>query len=93
MLSPPGFHTATLLPSGKVLVAGGVKGGSSPPLAAAEVYDPALGTWSAAGSMALPRYHHTATLLKNGQVLVSGGASNSGYLATAEVYDPGKMMR
>ena len=41
-----GYHTATLLPNGKVLVAGGgstVIGGS---LASAELYDPAANTWS-----------------------------------------------
>ena len=48
-------HTATLLPSGKVLVAGG--DGS------AELYDPAAGVWEPAGVLHTPRYWHTATLL------------------------------
>src|ERR1700692_3527770 len=38
------YHTATLLPNGKVLVAGGYNGGF---LASAELYDPAIGTWTA----------------------------------------------
>jgi len=79
-------HTATLLPDGKVLVAGGDS--SSDYLASAEVYDPALGTWSATGSMTTGRSDHTATLLPDGKVLVAGGYSNSGFLASAEVYDP-----
>ena len=44
-------HTATLLPNGKVLVAGGRGGGF---LASAELYDPATGTWTATGSLAAP---------------------------------------
>ncbi|WP_224360765.1 Kelch repeat-containing protein [Hyalangium versicolor] len=85
MAAPRRIHTATLLPNGKVLVAGGVGSGT---LATAEVYDPASGSWSATGSMAEPRYYHTATLLPSGKVLVAGGFSVSGRIATAEVYDP-----
>src|SRR5206468_8950156 len=68
-------HTATLLPNGKVLVAGGL--GPSGDLASAELYDPASGTWSATGSLVTVRYGHTATLLPNGKVLVAGGLSVS----------------
>ena len=64
-------HTATLLPNGQVLVAGGFTGISN--LASAELYDPATGLWTTTGSMATARYRHTATLLPNGQVLVAGG--------------------
>jgi hypothetical protein len=71
-------HTATLLPNGKVLIAGGY-GGSY--LASAELYDPASGTFSATGSLAAARDSHTATLLPNGKVLIAGGYSGS-YLAS-----------
>ena len=64
-------HTATLLPNGQVLVAGG--DGITGHLATAELYDPATGMWTATGSMATARFFHTATLLPNGQVLVAGG--------------------
>jgi hypothetical protein len=79
-------HTATLLPNGKVLVAGGI--GSDP--AGAELYDPASGTWTATGNLNTGRYVHTATLLQNGKVLVAGGisATSSGLSASAELYDP-----
>jgi len=65
-------HTATLLPSGLVLVAGGI-GSNSKSVSSAELYDPATGKWTLTGSMSTPRYDHTATLLPDGQVLVVGG--------------------
>jgi len=91
-------HTATLLPDGKVLVAGGffdipnsiLLSGS--PLSSAELYDPASGTWTTTGQLADARYDHTATLLSDGRVLVAGGrAGPSRYgpsIGTAELYDP-----
>ncbi|WAS89456.1 MULTISPECIES: RCC1 domain-containing protein [unclassified Corallococcus] len=75
-------HTMTLLPSGKVLIAGGSDYRN--PLATAEVYDPATGTWSLTGALSMPRRTATATLLPSGKVLVAGGETS-----TAEVYAPG----
>ena len=76
-------HTATLLPSGQVLVAGGFNEGGV--LASAVLYDPATGTFSATGSMNSARSGHTASLLPSGQVLVAAG---SGMEVSAELYDP-----
>jgi N-acetylneuraminic acid mutarotase len=78
-------HTATLLPSGKVLVTGGY--GASSDRASAELYNPATNSWSSAGTMAAARTYHSATLLPNGKVLVMGGSNTSGNLASAELYD------
>jgi hypothetical protein len=77
--------TATLLPNGKVLVAGGAVS-SGTYLASAELYDPASGIWSATGSLVIGRGFHTATLLPNGGVLIAAGVGYSGVLATAELY-------
>jgi DNA-binding CsgD family transcriptional regulator len=79
-----GGQTATLLPDGDVLVAGGVD--VTGPLFSAELYDPSRGAWTATGTMDWARGGHTATLLPNGWVLVAGG---EGPLAGAELYDPG----
>src|SRR5436190_1360581 len=81
-------HAATLLPRGKVLVVGGLRAdGHYPPLASAELYDPATASWSITASLGTARGGHTATLLPSGKVLVAGGVSTSA-LATAELYDP-----
>ena len=77
-------HTATILPNGKVLLAGGSNGNS---LNSTELYDPSLNTWITLNSMNTARYSHTATLLSNGKVLVSGGR-NGNSSNSAEVYDP-----
>jgi N-acetylneuraminic acid mutarotase len=80
-------HTATLLPNGLVLVAGG-EGDGAIKLTSAELYDPASGTWSDTGSLNIGRYYHAATLLANGMVLVEGGSASPPE-TTAELYDPG----
>ncbi len=57
MTVPRTTHTATLLPNGKVLIAGGGTYG----LANAEVYDPSTGIFTATGSMTRGRSGHSAT--------------------------------
>src|SRR6266571_4821638 len=88
----PWFNsTATVLPSGKVLVAGGSEGDG--PLNSAGLYDPASEMWSSTGSLNTARVYHTATLLSNGKVLVEGGfdgglLDRNQALNSAELYDP-----
>ena len=79
-------HSATLLPNGMVLIAGGFGGGASG-FATTEFYDPAAGRFAPGPSMSAARAGHTATLLPDGLVLMAGGF-NGEYLQTAELYDP-----
>lgn len=84
------YHTATALPDGRVLLAGGSERGvpmrtdESSPLASTEIYDPATGTFAAAARLGVERCFHTATLLTDGKVLLAGGHAGVG----AELYDP-----
>ena len=81
-------HTATILPNGKVLIAGGMEQ-NGVWLDSAELYDPARGRFSAIGKMSVRRAGATATLLPTGKVLIAGGNDGSGKsLASAEIYDP-----
>ena len=86
-------HTATLLESGAVLVAGGRRGCCGA-LSSAELFDPATQGWNAADAMVRGREHAAALLLPDGRVLVAGGgnggeiSNESVALASAEVYEP-----
>ena len=91
--------TATLLPDGRVLVAGGrITDPQYYPyvaIATSEVYDPATGQFAPTGNLTIARTSHTATLLPNGTVLIAGGftkPSNPGDDApvtnTTEIFDP-----
>jgi hypothetical protein len=83
-------YAATLLDSGRVLIAGG--NGVLGYLASAELYDPVAGTFTTTGSMTVAQSSHTATLLGNGKVLIAGGLTYTGtnqvFLASAELYNP-----
>ncbi|HET8626801.1 MAG TPA: kelch repeat-containing protein, partial [Thermomicrobiales bacterium] len=81
-------HTATTLPGGRVLVAGGRTGQAGQPTASAEIYDPATNRWAPTTPMAAPRVHHAAVPLPDGQVLVVGGLDLSREPPAAQ-NDPG----
>lgn len=93
---PRAVHTATHLPDGRVLVAGGMqKNGVFE--ASAELYDPASGRFETLPTLASRRVGHSATLLSNGKVLIAGGSAGRRFeggrwigevVASAELYDP-----
>ena len=82
---PRGVMTAALLPSGKVLLAGGQ---ASSFLPSAQLYDPIADSWSKTGKMSMPRHLHTTTLLKSGKVLVAGTEKGMASDPSAELWDP-----
>src|SRR5205085_11465563 len=86
-------HTATLLPNGNVLIAGGLAfATATTALNTAETYTPSTGEFVLTGSMNSPRLNHTASLLPSGKVLVMGGPRGpaftaANYVGSAEIYD------
>lgn len=80
MIEPRGFNSATRLPNGTVLVAGGtIFSGHRPyerTVATAELYDPRTGKFSRTGSMTTARSGHLAVLLHDGRVLIAGGGTD-----------------
>lgn len=89
-------RTATLLPNGKVLVAGGADEGAR--YKESELYDPSAGAFTATSGMTEPRVGHAAVLLSDGTALITGGEGWGplgdmpccwflGSLASAEIYD------
>ncbi len=84
-----GGHTATLLPDGTVLAAGGISGDGAA-LAVTQSYDPQTASWTAGPSMVEPRYSGIAVPLLDGRILVVGGTGRGdAALASAELYSPG----
>jgi Galactose oxidase, central domain/Kelch motif len=87
MLEPRSGQTATLLPDGKVLIAGGMRRNQDF-YRSAEIYDPATGKFHLTGEMSLGRVGHIAVLLRSGKVLIAGGWVGVGGTDSAELYDP-----
>ena len=80
---PRAAHTATLLGSGNVLIAGGLGSPGS-----TEFFDSATMSFSPGPPLLESRAaNHSATLLTYGRVLIAGGWQNGRPLATSEIYD------
>jgi hypothetical protein len=89
-MSSPWVDTATLLPSGQVLITRGNPDGPPPFLSSAELYDPATGTFASAGYTNVNHTGPTAVLLTSGNVLVAGGdlGDGDGSSSVAELFNP-----
>jgi N-acetylneuraminic acid mutarotase len=90
---------------GRVLAVGGLSLPGDPlPTAGVEIYDLSTNTWTAAASLAQPRYAHLLAILPDGQVLAVGGArqydypagyptghpwTSTSFIQEIECYDPG----
>jgi N-acetylneuraminic acid mutarotase len=84
-------HTATLLPNGKVLIAGGAYVSNPNPALATnltELYDSATGQMSTISSSGLARYWQTSSLLPSGKVLMAGGTGGVLVYDISELFDP-----
>jgi RHS repeat-associated protein len=86
--APPAGQTATLLPSGNWLLAGG-QDAKGQPLGTLSLRDAQGNDHQLATSLQLPRKWHTATVLPDGTVLILGGLGADGMVVQrAEIFDP-----
>jgi hypothetical protein len=96
MTIPRAYHTATLLPDGTVLIAGGDTADVDVTLNWTELYDPATQIFTRSADMIASRHLHTATLLNNGKVLIAGGFIEQACCpmtnSSAELYTPASVV-
>jgi uncharacterized protein YjdB len=88
MAAPRYGQAATQLPTGQILITGGMS--PSGVVSSADLYSLASKAFAPAIGMNVARWLHTATLLNDGTVLVAGGSdlANEETLDTAEIYNP-----
>jgi PAS domain S-box-containing protein len=73
-------HMTAVLPSGRVLVTGGIGNPDYQLLTRAVVFDPGTNAWIPYDPMPAPRTFANATPLPSGAVLVTGGSGDSSYV-------------
>jgi len=78
------YHTASVLASGEVLIAGGAW--YADVLSSAELYDPSTNTWKTTANMSTERRQPRACTLTDGRVLVVAGFSATS--TSAELFIP-----
>jgi N-acetylneuraminic acid mutarotase len=79
---------ATLLSSGKVLVAGGATAASDA-LNSTEIYDPTAKTWTLGNKMVQARSDYASIMLGTGKILFIGGENINGVsISNSELYNP-----
>ena len=85
-----GGYMARLL-DGRVLVAGGGSAWGSTPNSSADIFDPATGTFTAAGTMSVARSQIAVVnppVLTDGRVLFAGGHTSGGPTVISDLYVP-----
>jgi Kelch motif/Galactose oxidase, central domain len=87
MLESRSDQSATLLPDGTVLIAGGMRRNQDF-YRSAEIFDPATNQFSRTGDMSIARVGHEAMLLSSGKVLILGGWVGHTVTDVVEEYDP-----
>ena len=79
--------SASVLKSGRVLIAGGESNGTV--LATLETFDPVNNVFAPVfDSMSAARKNHAAAVLKDGRVLIAGGSSGASAVDSADIFDP-----
>jgi hypothetical protein len=86
MLAARARHTASLMPDGRVLLAGGSNSGG--PVSTIEIFDPSSESFSGAGVLGSPVSQHAAATLSDGRVLIAGGSDGVNALSTTYLFDP-----
>jgi hypothetical protein len=82
-------HSATALPDGRVLVAGGMfvdAASMAHYVSTAEIYDPVTKAWSAAGAMKTPRGRHAAVPVAGGVLMIGGETTMGATVSTVELW-------
>ena len=93
MAYPRRHHNAVILPTGEVLVVGGLSGTGFNDLSTAvhpaEIWSPATGLWTMLASNTVNRgYHTTAILLPDGRVLCASGYTDNVHVNPATILWP-----